>query len=66
MTSTAAQLAKDEIYKTLLFSYHQALASLLRGTACLTFCLRNLQMHVAFLRHDSSDQSTEIITQLSR
>lgn len=24
MTSTAAQLANDEIYKTLLFSYHQA------------------------------------------
>lgn len=66
MTSTAAQLANNEIYKTLLFSYHQALASLLRGTACLTFCQRNLQMHVAFLRHDSSDQSTEIITQLSR
>ncbi len=40
--------------------------SLLRGAACFTFCLQNPQMHVACLRHDSSDQNTEIMTQLSR
>ncbi len=40
--------------------------SLLQGTACFTFCLQNLETHVAFLRHDSSDQTTEIMTQLSR
>lgn len=31
-----------------------------------TVCLQNLQMHVASLRHDSCDQRTEIMTQLSR
>lgn len=40
--------------------------SLLRGTARFTFCLRKLQMHVAFVRHDSSDQITEIMTRLSQ
>lgn len=65
-TFTTAQLANDKWYKMQWFSYHKAVLSLFRGKACLTFCLQNLQMHVAFLRHDSSYQGTEIITQLSR
>lgn len=40
--------------------------SLLGGTVRFTFCLRKLQMHVAFVRHDSSDQITEIMTRLSQ
>lgn len=40
--------------------------SLLGGTVRFTFCLRKLQMRVAFVRHDSSDQITEIMTRLSQ
>lgn len=40
--------------------------SLLPGTAGLPFRQQNLQLLVAFLRRDSSDRGTEMITQVSR
>lgn len=45
---------------------HTAELSLLGGMTRLTFCLPKLKMRVALLRHDSRDQITDIMTQLSQ